>query len=108
MKRAMWKVAPFGDFQFRGTRSKQLTLIGMQEPDFESLRRALKEEFSEKGWVRIEQIEEFVASDRTDYHTGQVRKGALIPLEEAGKIEVDGQTRKRKHSYPDGTRLRFV
>ncbi len=107
MKQAIWKVAPFGDFQFRGTRSAQLDL-GLVQADFEPLKNALRQEFRSKGWVTIEQVTKFVASDRTDYHTGQHKSRALAPMEDAGEIEVDPDTRNRRRTYPKGTRLRFL
>jgi three-Cys-motif partner protein len=107
MKAAVWKVAPFGDFAFRGSHSGQLT-FGSDIIDFAPLRAALCEEFKGRGWVRIDQVEKFVGSDQTDYHTGQLRKGALIPMEKTNEIEVDQETRKRKNSYPDGCRMRFL
>ena len=64
-------------------------------------------EFSRSGWVPMEQIEQFVASDRTDYHTDQIKKGALRPMETRGQIAVDEGSRKRKGTYPPGTRIRF-
>ena len=106
MKRAIWKVAPFGDYSFRGTHSSQLTL-GLDSTDYTHLGEQIKSEFREKDWIDIQQIEEFVASDRTDYHTGQLRKHVLIPMEESGEIEIAEGTRKRKKTYPEGTRLRL-
>jgi len=41
MKQAIWKVAPFGEFAFRGTRSTQLTL-GLENVDFRPLKRAYR------------------------------------------------------------------
>ena len=107
MKAAIWKVAPFGEFEFRGTHVDQPTL-GLLEPDFSPLRKSLSDRFSGNGWVAIADVEEFVGSDKTDYHTGQVRKGALIPMEQADEIEVDPLSRKRLRTYPSGTRLRFL
>ncbi len=107
MKQAIWKVAPFGDFAFRGIHSSQL-ILGLATPDFDPLKSALRKKFKATGWIGIEEIEEFVGSDQTDYHTAQLRKGALIPLEKSNKIEVKEGTRKRKSSYPPGTKLRFV
>jgi three-Cys-motif partner protein len=107
MKEAIWNVVPFGDFAFRGTRSRQLTL-GLQNTDFEPLKSALSEEFRGKGWVTIEQVAEFVASDKTDYYTGQIRKNALIPMEDRRTVDIDPNTRNRRHTYPEGTKLRFL
>ncbi|MCY3756220.1 MAG: three-Cys-motif partner protein TcmP [Acidobacteria bacterium] len=106
MKRAIWKVAPFGDFRFRGTHSSQ-PILGLDITDYTHLREQIKSEFRGRNWVDIEQVEEFVASDRTDYHTSQLKKPVLIPMEESGEIEIAQGTRRRKKTYPEGTRLRF-
>jgi len=106
MKQAIWKVAPFGEFAFRGTRSTQLSL-DLATTDFGSLKSVLRNRFRGRGWVSIQDVSDFVASDQTDYHTGQVKRNALIPMEESNEIEVDPDSRKRKRTYPDGTRLRF-
>lgn len=106
MKQAIWKVAPFGDFRFRGTHSRQL-ILGLDTVDYTPLREQIRAEFGERDWFDIQQIKEFVASDRTDCHTGQIRKHVLIPMEESGEIEIAERTRKRKKTFPEGTRLRF-
>lgn len=107
IKQAIWKVAPWGDFAFRGTRSSQLTL-GLSSPDFTPLRDAIINEFGSKNWVSIGEVEDFVSSDKTDFHTGQIRRHVLIPLEEKGALLVDETTRKMKKRYPNGTLLRFI
>jgi len=107
MKQAIWKVVPFGGFAFHGTRSKQLTL-GLETVDYASLRKALQDRFRGEGFVTIERLAEFVGSDQTDFHTGQLKKPVLVPMETDKLIEVDPRTRKRRHTYPDGTKLRFL
>jgi hypothetical protein len=52
-------------------------------------------------------VEEFVASDQTDYHTGQLKTYALKPMEKEGQIKIDETSRKKRGTYPPGTRLRF-
>jgi hypothetical protein len=106
MKQAIWKVAPFGSFAFHGTRSTQLTL-GLED-DYSSLKTGIQTKFRGEGWVSIESVLEFVGSDQTDFHTGQVKKSVLVPMEDQGLIEVDPKSRKRSHTYPDHTRLRFL
>jgi three-Cys-motif partner protein len=105
MKRAMWNVAPFGDLAFRGNQAFQLTL-GIT-PVFDELRKALLSEFKGKGWLTIDEVEEFVRSDRTYFHSGQLKMPVLIPLERAGELEVDPKSRKRRFGFPAGARLRF-
>ena len=104
MKQAIWKVSPFGDFAFRGAHYGQLTL---DATDYAPLRKLLQGRFKDKDWVTIEQVLEFVGSDKTDFHTGQLKRPVLTPMEKAKLIEVDPKTRK-KHGYPDGTKLRFL
>ena len=106
MKEAIWKAIPFGDFGFRGSRSSQLGL-DLQATDFRPLQDALRAEFGDGGWVDIEAVENFVASDSTDFYTGQLRKHALIPMEDAGNLEVNPATRNRPRTYPSGSKLRF-
>lgn len=106
MKEAIWKVTP-GAFEFHGTRSTQLTL-GLDTVDYRPLQTALQTRFRGKGWTTIDQVREFVGSDQTDFHKGHLRKHALVPMEDQGLIEVDPKTRKKKHTYPSGTKLRFL
>lgn len=127
MKAAIWNTTLRGDFVFRGGRTDQLEL-GVDQPNFEPLRRALRGAFGGKGWVRIEDVKEFVMSDRTDYHETQLRKNALIPMEDAGEVLVKSsegrqnteQTslpglleeytagRRSARSYPSGTELQIL
>jgi three-Cys-motif partner protein len=106
MKQAIWKVAPFGDFSFRGTHSDQLVL-GVDQPDLRPLRAALRERFGGLGWVAVEEVLDFVASDQTDFHTGQLKTDTLKPMEQSSELEVDPESRKKRRTYPPGTRLRF-
>ena len=106
MKAAIWKAGPTGDFSFRGGEQAQISFL---EPDFAPLQEALKERFEEAGWVSIEKIEKFVASDATIFHTGQLRSEALKPMERAGRIEVkvNERIRKRGSTYPNNCRINF-
>lgn len=107
MKQAIWKVAPFGDFAFRGTHSDQLTL-SLEFSDFTSLIKALQNKFKNQGWVSIQSVLDFVMSDETDFHSGQLKTKALREMEEIGMIKIKEGTRKKKKSYPAGTELYFI
>ena len=108
MKQAIWKVDPFGDFRFRGGQLGQLTLGESVTVDFGLLENALREQFREQGWQKIEDVEDFVKSDATDFHSGHLKVKTLKPMEASGQIEVKSGTRKRSGTYPNGTVLRFV
>lgn len=105
MKQAIWKVAPFGDFAFRGTRTLQLGLeLAADTPA--NFAVELQKAFGDGEWHSVEEPLAFAQSDLTDYHSGHLKK-ALAQLETSGRLEVDGSTRKRARTFPDGTRFRL-
>ncbi len=107
MKKAIWKVAPWGDFAFRGGRQDQLVLLGLDTPDLRPLQRQLQDHYGSQGWVTVHDVLEFVRSDETIYHDTQVKKPVLKPMEQNGLLRVDENTRTRKWTYPNGCQLRF-
>ncbi|MCY4082250.1 MAG: three-Cys-motif partner protein TcmP [Caldilineaceae bacterium] len=108
MKRAMWETAPFGDFKFRSGTANQLTL-GLEPTSFTPLSEALQDEFGQKGWVNIEEAEEFVMSDKTEFHTGHLKRKTLLPMERVGELEArSSDPKRRRGSYKSGTQLRFL
>lgn len=107
MKQAIWKIAPLGDFRFKSNRLGQL-ILGPDVVDFGLLEKALVERFGLREWQKIANVEEFVKSDATDFHSGQLKMKTLKPLEVEGKIEAKQGTRKRPRTYPKGTVLRFL
>ena len=104
MKEAIWKADPSGNYRFRSGDQEQMSFL---EPDYRPLQNALKECFEDAGWVSIEEIEEFVRSDATIYHAGQVRAEALKPMEREGRLEVDEDSRRNRSTYPKGCRINF-
>ena len=107
MKQAIWKVAPFGDFKFRGSQLGQM-ILGSTGVDFSPLERTLQEHFRSKGWIAVRDVEDFVKSDAMDFHSGHLKRSTLKPMEANGKIEVQPGTRKKSGTYPKGTVLRFL
>ncbi len=105
MKQAIWKVAPLGDFRFRGSQLSQLVL-GEGLVDFSLLENALQERFRGKGWQRVEDVEDFVKSDATDFHSGHLKRNTLTPMENSGKIEVERPPGRR--GFVPGTRILFL
>ncbi len=107
MKEAIWKVDPSGNYTFRSGMDSQLHL-GPTMVDYSPLKRALYEQFKSITEVSIEAVVDFVKSDETDFHSGQLRTHALRPMEAGGTIEVIPGTRRRRNTYPSGTKLRFL
>jgi three-Cys-motif partner protein len=105
MKQAIWKVAPFGDYAFRGARTAQLGL-GLEAVDPAALGEELAAAFKRGEWIRVKEAKEFTQSDLTDYHSGHLKK-ALVHLENTGRIEIKPGSRKKARTFPDGTVFRF-
>lgn len=106
MKQAIWKVAPSGDYAFRGSRAQQLG-FDLTADHAAAFANELRGALDDGEWHSVEEATEFSQSDLTDYHSGHTKK-ALAHLEKGGALEVDGSTRKRARSFPDGTRFRIV
>jgi len=107
MKQAIWKIDPFGDFSFHGTRSSQVEL-GLEFNDFSSLVNSLQDKFRGLGWIDIDTIIDFVKSDESDFHSGQLKSKALQVMEKEELLDILAGSRKRKMSYPAGTKLRIL
>ncbi len=105
MKQAIWKVAPFGDYAFRGARTPQLALR-LEAVDLSVLAEELVAEFQGAEWVGMKALWEFTQSDRTDHHSGHLKR-ALAYLENGGRLEIRPGTRKKPRTFPDSTILRF-
>ncbi len=106
MKQAIWAVAPFGDFSFRGVRGGQLGLA-LHEANLDGLASEILNKFHDAGWVSVDTVAAFCQSDETDFTTSH-HKGALRLLERQGLVEVDPTSRTKRGTFPDGTRLRFL
>ena len=50
---------------------------GLAQPDFSPLRHTLRERYGGKGWVSVADVLDFVSSDETLYHNGQVKRPVL-------------------------------
>lgn len=106
MEQAIWKVAPSGDYAFRETRTHQLAL-DLAADNAAGFATELLEALFDGEWHSVEEAVAFSQSDLTDYHSGHLKK-ALVHLEESGGLEVDGSTRKRTRTFPNGTRFRLT
>ena len=105
MKKAMWRVAPNGDYRFVGGNQDQVP-FGEGIVDFNELQKQLVDRFHGNGWIPMDEIEDFVMSDETLFHSGHLRKRALAPMEQARVIEVIRP--KGGQGFPtEGTKIRF-
>lgn len=102
MKKAMWSVAPEGDYGFSDRFAGQDVLFG-PDPDMRPLREALLREFTGKR-VTIEQVEDFTVI-HTPYHDSHLKRATLAPMQREGLINSPNQN--RKNTYPAGTLIDF-
>ena len=107
MKQAIWKVDPFGDYKFQGARSGQQAFDG-GFVDFSSLEREIVSEFGRDRWIAIEDIERFVMSDKTDFHSGHLKGKTLSPMERRGELQARRSPGRRASGFTEGTKVRFV
>lgn len=102
MKRCIWKVAPHGDYSYRGSDAEELDLSAT--PDTTELQRQLQEKFGDLGWVSVESVIRFVKSDATKFHSSHVKKLTLKPMEKDGLIEVRSTNgaKRKAGTFKDG------
>lgn len=106
MKQAIWRADPTGEFAFRGSRSGQLDLLF--GADMSGLEKVVRGYLAGRDWVTREELWDFVNSDETDYHSDQIRREALIPLEDQKAIEVYVEGKRKVGTYPEKrTRIRL-
>ncbi len=104
MKDAMWSLDPIAGTRFSGHAGDQQMLFS-EELDVSPLRRALLDRFTGES-VAVEVIERFVIEE-TDYKATHYKKQVLKVLEEDGLLLCESD-RKRRGTYPKGTKLRFL
>ena len=103
MKQAIWKADPSGGFRLRGYAGSQGLLFNK---DNEPLAAQLRERFGDNA-TPIEDIEEFVMSDETIFHTGQLRRDTLQRLERESRISVIRPQGGRGFTNGKGVKVRF-
>ena len=103
MKQALWRAEPGGSFTNSGYSAQQQILF---KPDMKPLVRQLRDRFADSD-TPIEEIEKFVMSDETIFHSGQLWNNTLMPLEIEGRITVTRPISKRGFPNGKGITIRF-
>lgn len=108
MKTAMWKLDPVGGVSFvDSTRPDQVVLFET-EPNLAPLLAALKENFGDRSFT-IEEASDFTLFETPFLHDSHLKSKTLKPAERKGELEaVDPPSDRRRNTYPEGVRLRFV
>ena len=103
MKSCIWKLDPGGSFEFHAHAVGQFSLLGA---DTDQLARQLRAKFGNE-WAPVEDIERFVMSDATPFHSGQLRRDTLQPLERDDHIDVQRPQGGKGFTSGRGIRVRF-
>jgi three-Cys-motif partner protein len=109
MKESMWKVDPMGEFQFSDLTdaSIQLVLSFAATPNLEPLKKMIVEAFSGTE-VKIADLERWVVTE-TPYLPKHIRTPVLIPMEDEGTVSIArSKPGRKRHTYPEGTVLKFL
>ena len=104
MKESMWSIDPVEGQRYKDSTSEGMQPLFQLDVDTTLLRQAMMARFGTQPFT-IEEACEFTVAE-TPYIPSHVRRRTLKPLEEEDKLEVLSE-RKRRGTYPDGTRLRF-
>lgn len=112
MKEAMWRADPIQGETFSDrTDPAQLVLL-QPEPDLSRLRKLLQERFQGKGWIRIDDVENFVLLDTPYSEVIHLKRRTLEIMERKDPplIQVKRTPGAREHpgQYPAGTQIRFL
>jgi three-Cys-motif partner protein len=115
MKDAYWKIDPDGGTGYQQdprTAAGQGALFSAADvspvllPHDETLPVLLRAHFELREFS-IEEAVEYTLTE-TRFRDAHLRPEALIPMQNAGKLEVTETTRTSKKHFPPGTRMRFV
>jgi len=111
MKDAMWSVDPEEGTRYiaRSDEGQEVLFSATGDVDTRPLLAILRSTFG-TDWFTIEQAADVTLFDReSPYHPSRhLKKLTLKPAEAAGVLEVDRPPGKRRGSFPDGVRMRFV
>ena len=107
MKQAIWKVVPSGDYRFVGGFRDQLHL-GPSMVGLEQFRVDLFNKFKSIPDVDIATVIDFAKSDGTMFHSGQLKRDTLRPMEQEKAIIVERPAGSKQGSFPPGSKIRFL
>lgn len=111
MKQAMWKADPLSGQVF-SDRTDAGQMVLLQTNTDLGLRYLLQKQFSGKGPVTIERVEDFVLEDTAYSESMHLKKRTLAPMEQESppllKILRPPDKQNRKGSYPPGTMIEFL
>lgn len=107
MKESMWRLDPVEGQRFADSTSPGQQTLFQPEPDLSRLRDAMIARFGDEPFS-IDDAERFTVLE-TPYLRTHVKTRTLKPLETAGRLAiVAAKDRRRRGTYPPGTRMRFV
>jgi three-Cys-motif partner protein len=109
MKNAMWSVDTEAGTRYiaRTDAGQEVLFVPMPEIDTAPLLAQLRETFG-TDWFTIEQAADVTLFQTPFNPSSHLKRMTLKPAEDDGTIEVDRPAGKRRGTFPDGVRMRFV
>lgn len=102
MKAAMWRTDPSGEYRFEDQLAGQDVLFG-DEDATGPLRDYLLEHYAGKT-IPIQELVDHVIAE-TPYHSGQVKRATLAPMQRDRLIDAVGQ--RKSCTFPEGVSVVF-
>jgi three-Cys-motif partner protein len=109
MKESMWRADPVQGRVFSDLTDTRQEVLLKPEADLLALRRSLQDRFRGRGWISIDQVEQFVLTETPYSEAIHLKRRTLAPMEAERLVvasRMDGKKR-RPGSFPPGTLLRF-
>lgn len=108
MKYSMWKADPVGGQVFSDRSVSGQGVLFEPEADTAPLRRQLQDRFRGKGWVPIEEVSDFVLEETAYSELIHLKRATLAPMEREGLLEAKRSAGRKRGTFPEGTRIRFL
>ena len=110
MKESMWRADPVAGRVFSDLTDARQEVLLEAEADLTRLGNLLQHRFRGRGAVAIEEVEEFVLKETPYSESIHLKRRTLAPMEEEKLIAVQAKPgrKRRRGTYPPGTRLTFL
>ncbi|MBV8202548.1 MAG: three-Cys-motif partner protein TcmP [Acidobacteria bacterium] len=110
MKEAMWRADPVAGQVFSDRSVSGQGVLFEPQADVAILRRQLEERFRGQGWVAVEEVADFVLEETAYSEIIHLKRATLAPMENEGVLAAQGppETRRRRGTFPGGTKVRFL
>ena len=112
MKQAMWRADPVRGQIFSDLTDTRQMVMFQPTPNLDELIKLLRERFTGKGWVNIQEVSDFVLFDTPYSEAIHLKTRTLKPMEQESPPLINARGHegrpRRAGTYPDGTLIKFL